>query len=48
MKEETAKTVAEEVCDLFNVDANDSIAFFEVYDIIRDNLYKENIELPVA
>ena len=49
MKEETVKAMAESICDLFKVESDDSEVFFEVYDIIRDQLYKdEGIELSVA
>ena len=49
MKECTAKTITEKICDLFEVDPDDSYMYFQVYDISRDYVYKyEGIELPVA
>ena len=49
MEECTAKAIAEETCNLFEVDPDDSETFFKVYDIIRDNIYKhEGTLLPIA
>jgi hypothetical protein len=41
MNTETAKKIADAICNLFNVEDNDSETFFEVYDIIRDILFTE-------
>lgn len=43
MKEETAKAIAREICNLF--EKYDKQTFFKIYDIIRANLYTHEKKL---